>query len=140
MKCAKWVSALTLFFVPLIAAAQMVPSERVVTQVPFQFMVGNVAVPAGECTIQLADEKGWVLIVGNQNGKLSIYTLAAANVSGKKAPASALVFHKYGNSYFLADLKIGDTNSVYTFHESKLEKELRAQNVSSTDVMLASAK
>ena len=140
MKYVKRISALVFLFVPLLAAAQMVPSERIVTQVPFQFVVGNAAVPAGECTVQLADAKGWILTVGNRDAKLSVYTLATAGTSGQKAPVSALVFHKYGNSYFLVGLKIQDTNSVYTFRESKLEKELRAQNVRSEDVLLASAK
>ena len=140
MKQAKWISVLMLLFVPLIAAAQMQPTERIVTQVPFKFMIGNVAMPAGECTIQLADDKGWVLVVRNRDARLSVFTLAATSLDSTTARVSALVFHRYGDRYFLAGVKIGDSPQVYTFNKSKLEKELRAQNgLAPEEVLVASA-
>ena len=69
MRYAKWISALMILFVPIIAAAQMKPGERIVTQVPFKFMVGSVAMPAGEYTVRVADQKNSVLVVGNQDAK-----------------------------------------------------------------------
>jgi len=140
MKHAKWISVLMLMFVPMIAVAQMLPAERIVTQVPFKFMIGNVAMPAGECTVQLADEKGWVLVVSNRDAKLSVFTLAVPAVGTKAARASALVFHRYGDRYFLQGVKIGDSSEIYTFKQSKLEKELVAQNGPAPEEMLASAR
>ena len=138
MRYAKWISALMILFVPIIAAAQMKPGERIVTQVPFKFMVGSVAMPAGEYTVRVADQKNSVLVVGNQDAKRWIYAKAVPD-QGKKAPGAALVFHRYGNQYFLAELKVEDSRTVYTFAATKLEKELRAQNASATeDILLAS--
>ncbi len=139
MKHAKWLSALILLFAPLIAAAQLQQSERIVTQVPFKFMIGNVAFPAGECTVQLADEKGWVLVVRNRDAKASVFALAAPSTANKAAIVSALVFHRYGDRYFLEGMKIGDTRDVYTFRPGKLEKEMRAMNVPAEEVLVASA-
>jgi len=141
MKHAKWISVLMLLFVPLIAAAQLAPTERIVTQVPFKFAVGDVAMPAGEVTVQLADEKGWVLTVSNRDAKKAIFALAAATAAKKAAPESALVFHKYGDRYFLVAMMIGDSRAVYEFRQSKLEKELLAQNLRATEeILLASAR
>src|SRR3954469_6184476 len=92
MKQAKWISVLMLLFVQLIAAAQMQPTERIVTQVPFKFMVGNVAMPSGECTIQLADEKGWVLVIRTPEARVSVFTLAVSGFDKKAARDSAMVF------------------------------------------------
>ena len=140
MKYAKWISALMLLFVPIMAAAQLQPSERIVTNVPFSFVVANTVVPAGECTIQGADEQGWMLTVTNRNAQLNIFVLATPGL-GKKAPSvSSLVFHKYGNRYFLSDIKIGNSREVYSFQQGKLEAEMRAQNVPVTDEILLVAR
>jgi len=140
MKCAKWIFAVMLLSVPLIAVAQMKPTERIVTQVPFKFMVGNAAVPAGECTVVLANENNSVLLVGSSDAKLWVYAPTTPNL-GKKASDAALTFHRYGDRYFLTEVRVGNSRSIYTFKPSKLEKELRAQNVSGTEeILLASSK
>ena len=137
MKYVKWISALMILIVPIIAAAQMKPGDRVVTQVPFKFMVGTVEMPAGEYTVQLADQKLVLLTVGNLEAKRWVYAKAIPD-QGSKAQNAALVFHRYGDRYFLAELKVKDSRTSYAFQPTKLEKELRAQNASSTDILLAS--
>jgi hypothetical protein len=141
MRHKKWITVLMLLFVPIVAAAQLAESGRITTQVPFKFIVGNVAIPAGECTVQLVNEKDWVLTVSNRDAKIAIFAPAVPNAAKKMAPASALVFHKYGDRYFLVALKVSGSRAVYEFRQSKLEKELIAQNLQPTEeVMLASAR
>src|SRR5215469_12767190 len=127
MRYTKWISALMLLFLPIIAAAQMKPGERIVTQVPFKFMVGSVEMPAGECVVQLADEKGSLLAVRNPDAKRSVYVLTVANLANKPQNA-AMVFHRYGDRYFLAELRLEDSRTVYTLQPTKLEDEFRAHN------------
>ena len=137
MKYAKWLSAMVLLAAPLIAAAQTTPTERIVTQVPFKFTVGTVEMPAGEYLVQLAGETG-VLTVANPDAKRSVFVLTVANL-GKKSRNAAMVFHRYGDRYFLAELRIEDSRTVYTLQPTKLEKEFRAQNLPVTeDILLAS--
>ena len=140
MKYTKWISALVLLAVPLIAAAQMRPDQKIVTQVPFKFMAGAAEIPAGECAVQLLDEKTGVLTVGNREGKRSIYVLTVANL-GRKSPNTAMVFHRYGDRYFLAELRIEDSRTVYTVEPTKLENEFRAHDIPATqDILLAASK
>ena len=136
MKYAKWISALVLLAAPLVAAAQ---SQRIVTQVPFKFTVGTVEMPAGEYIVQLADQRGAALVtVRNPEAKRSVYVLTLAN-QGTTSPNDAMVFHRYGDRYFLAELRIGDTYTVYSLQATKLEKEFRAQNLpASEEILLAS--
>jgi hypothetical protein len=141
MKHAKWISALMLLFVPLIAAAQLGQSGRIVTQVPFKFMVADVAIPAGEVTVQLANENARVLIVSNRDAKVATFARPLPAESRNTVQVGAMVFHKYGDSYFLAGLKIADSRIVYQFRQSKLEKELIAQNLRPTEeILLASTR
>ena len=140
MKYTKWISALVLLAVPLIAAAQMTPNKKIVTEVPFKFMAGAVEIPAGECTVQLLDDKSAFLMVANRAAKSSVYVLTLADL-GSKSPNNAMVFHRYGDRYFLAELRLEDSRTVYTFTPTKLEKEFRAHNVPATqDILLAASK
>ena len=140
MKYANWIPALMLLFVPLIAVAQMKPTERIVTQVPFKYMVGDTAMPAGECTVLLANENNSVLLVGSTVARHWVYAPTTPNL-GKKASDAALTFHRYGDQYFLTEVRVGNFCSIYTFRPTKLEKELRAQSVSETEeILLASSK
>jgi hypothetical protein len=141
MKHTKWITVLILLFVPLIAAAQLAPTERIVMQVPFKFTVGDVAIPGGEIIVQTADEKGSLLLVRNRDARVAVFTLPANTRVGQAAPVTAMVFHKYGDRYFLAGLKVADSIAVYEFHQSKLEKEFQAQNLHPTEkVLLASTR
>ena len=139
MKYAKWISAMVLLAMPLTAAAQMKPAERIIAQVPFKFMVGSVEIPAGECTVQFSDAKQALLRVGNPDAKRSVYVLTLANL-GKQSENTALVFHRYGDRYFLAELRIEDSRTVFTLQPTKVENEFRAQNIPATEEILLASK
>lgn len=139
MKQTKWISALVLLFVPLIASAQLEQTEHIAAQIPFEFTVGNVTVPAGEVSLQLADQQGWVLAICNPSVKLSTYAPALPSEARRPATKSALVFRKYGDRYFLASMRIGDSRAVYEFRPGKLENEIRAKNIPATEEVLVAS-
>lgn len=64
-------------------------------------------------------------------------TFAMPTAMGSKAAAGtyALVFHQYGGRHFLAALTLAD-GTMYQLPESRLESELRAQNVRPTEQIL----
>ena len=139
MKHMKWISALMLLVAPLIATAQLSSNEKIEAEVPFKFTVGDKTLPAGEVTLKLTDRKGWVLAISNPEAKLSMYAFAAPAQAKKAATASALIFRKYGNRYFLASTRIGGSRDVYEFRPSRLENEMRAQNVPRTEEVLVAS-
>jgi hypothetical protein len=140
MKYAKWISVLMILLVPVIAVAQLQDSDRIAAQVPFKFMVANAVVPAGECSIQRVDPAGSVLVITNHNARTNLFATASQGMSKKAAASYAMVFHRYGDRYFLEALKLEGSRTVYTLNESKLEKELRAQNTPVTEEILLATK
>jgi hypothetical protein len=101
--------------------AQSRPLE---VNVPFAFEVGNKTLPAGSYRVEsVPTGAGSVEILRSNRGdiRLPISTMATAPTSG--IPASALVFHRYGNRYFLAQIRTGDGHAREVF-PSKQEKEL----------------
>ena len=141
MKYAKRMLALALISLPILAAAQMASSVRIVSQVPFPFLVGNRHLPAGEYTVEPATEGGRILAIRSVGAKVGLFTPAMPTEAKRASGSYALVFHKYGNTAFLAGIKLAGDRIALQIPESRAEAELRAQNVTATEqILLASAK
>lgn len=131
---------LVLTLSPLFAAAQLTKNETVVTQVPFNFIVGGKAIPAGKCVVRTIDDAGNLLLVRNADATINFVSMVSAvDTPGKVSQDFALVFHRYGERYFLWGLRIEGSHVVYRLPENKLEKELRAQNTPVTEETLISS-
>jgi hypothetical protein len=136
MKSAKLMVALMITVVPMLASAQLKNSDKIVAKVPFQFVVANKPAPAGQWTIRVATADDRTVMIRNDEAKLNLFANISETESGKAATAPALVFHKYGDRYFLWGMKIEGTSTVYRLPESKGEMELRAQNAPMSEQIL----
>ena len=90
--------------------------------IPFGFYVRDAALPAGSYTVREAKSPGIVQIMNNDTGK-SILVMAPGNHSGNTAD-SKLVFHKYGDRYFLSELWLDGAAGVDCVSMGKLEREV----------------
>lgn len=95
--------------------------------IPFDFRVGSTPMPAGLYRIQPA-EAGLVWI-NRVDGTSHAVVLAQTNAGTAVAPAK-LVFHRYGDQYFLREMLKANGETQMTFSQSKLEKRLRKQEAS----------
>ena len=129
MKYATRMLVLAMTMLPLLATAQLTSSEKLVAQVPFEFVLGNKVVPAGEWTVQSASMDSKVIQIRNTDAAVAMLSMPIL-VESKQAPAKCtLVFHKYGNSYFLAEIwhATGQAGaSGIQLPASKAEQETRA--------------
>ncbi len=140
LKHATLMIGLVLTLSPLFATAQLTKNETVVTEVPFNFIVGGKAIPAGKCIVRTVDDAGNLLLVRNGDATINFLSVVSAvETPGKAAHDYALIFHRYGDRYFLTGLRIEGTNVVYRLPENKLERELRAQNSPATEETLISS-
>ena len=90
--------------------------------IPFGFYVRDTALQAGSYTVQEASNPGIVQIRNNETGK-SILVMAPPNKSGNSQDPK-LVFHKYGDRYFLSELWLAGTGAVDCVAMGKLEREI----------------
>ena len=74
-----------------------------------------------------------MVIIRNGEAKVNLFATILPIETGKPAGHYALVFHQYGDRYFLWGMKIEGTRVMYQLPESKAEMELRAQNVPATE-------
>jgi hypothetical protein len=90
--------------------------------VPFDFLAGEKALPGGDYTVEVNAERG--MIVLRSEGHQPV--LLPTNAIETRTPArhSQLVFHRYGNSFFLAEVWRGNDAVGRTLFASATEKEL----------------
>jgi hypothetical protein len=102
---------------------------RVEVNIPFDFAVGNARLKAGHYIVDFADTEK--LFVTSVDGKIKVFALAPGILEPKRNdPSSRLVFHRYGNLYFLSEAWIsGNGNGLYPSKaECRLAKELAKTN------------
>jgi hypothetical protein len=116
------------------ANAQLGSSQEVRANVPFDYKVGNATMIAGNCSIRAAGTAGAVAIrCDGSEAKLAL----SRRVEGKPASETKLVFHKYGDQYFLAQIWIeGDSDGVQ-LPATRTEKELMSKVTPDSVVILA---
>jgi len=127
---------LTLLAVPGFLTAQSRPVIK--AQVPFDFIVNGKILPAGEWAIDAQGEGQTYLLLSSEGHKMLILPNATESLT---APAeSKLVFHRYGDRYFLSTISREGNNRGYELQAGKAEKELRAQKAAEDVTLVASVK
>jgi hypothetical protein len=134
------VSLLGVFGLLLVAACANAQSVNVNANVPFDFTVGKSILPAGEYSIQsLASATGTVLAIRGEDSAKNM--LASANTAEtlNPSPNSRLVFHKYGDKYFLAQIWLQGERTGREFKISRREAEMAKSVPTSEDVIVLAA-
>ncbi|MFZ1053035.1 MAG: hypothetical protein WBP65_14855 [Candidatus Sulfotelmatobacter sp.] len=130
---------LILMLVGLTGLVNAQTSTMIKAQVPFEFVANGKTMPAGECIIAVVVSNGRT-VLSISGGKQHIYALPNADESPNASKETALVFHQFGDRYFLAGIK-REGRIGYQLPASRLEGELQARNVAEqVFTLLASAK
>ncbi len=110
---------LGLLAVPLVAQ-----SHKLKADIPFEFTVANKVMPAGEYEIALRDDLGGVTRLNAIDARESAVVLGHGIGGGVRQDDSRLMFNKYGNQYFLAEVWVQGSNSGFGYQKSRAEREL----------------
>ena len=95
--------------------------------IPFEFVVGDKTLPAGQYIVSPATASGETLkIQGKENGK-SALRLSDPREQKKGSTHCRLLFHRYGQNYFLAQVWNGESTGrelVKSRQERAIQREL----------------
>jgi hypothetical protein len=124
----KRIMSIALFaLVSFVTIGSISAQERAVkANVPFDFTVGNKLVPAGTYTI--SSESPNVVLIRNDGRHVAIFS--SAYTDGKQSNTGKLVFHKYGDQYFLSEVLCSSVDLNLEIPTSKAEKRARVQEAS----------
>jgi len=115
------------------AYAQLGSKQEVRANVPFDYKVGNATMKAGDCSIRPAGTENALLIRGNGSSALAL----SGSVSGKAASETKLVFNKYGDQYFLAQVWVAGEEIGTQLPRTRAENELMSKASPDSVVILA---
>ena len=101
-------------------------SQSVKADIPFEFAVGDKALPSGEYAIRSATLGGDAMMIRCENAKSSALRLTNAIEDKRNVGQVKLVFHRYGERYFLAEVWTGESGRelLKSRQERAIEREL----------------
>jgi hypothetical protein len=121
--------------VTTVASAQTI---KVKVNVPFSFVVNRATLPAGEYLVQSVDDDGKVLAIRDLDTNTTRLVAFTSCMSLKSAKQTKLIFHRYGERYFLNQIWVEGNNTGHELNPSPREKEV-AKDFSVHEVVLMAA-
>lgn len=122
------------------AQAQTARTQIAVANIPFAFNVGNKILPAGKYTVTVvnpsSDRK--ILQIRSTNGRASAM-IQTNSVEGNVSDNAKLVFQRYGDRYFFAQVQVaGDSTSFAALKSSaqRAQKEAVAAGAKQSVVVI----
>jgi len=114
-------------------AAANAQGVTVRANIPFDFVVGNQALPAGEYELRPGAASYAILIVQSSDGKRTTSSITGACGGGNLAENTELVFHHVGKQYFLSQIQVQGNREGRQLSKSRAEAEVslnqKAHNV-----------
>jgi hypothetical protein len=131
-------SVLFVLAVLLIATAVQAQGTKVHATIPFDFVVGDRAYPAGEYFLRPMDRNSTIIQIENE-GEITA-GLVLSNVCTSTVPSAKtkLVFRRSGENYFLYQVWVEGHASGREFPRSRTEMRL-AQNHEKSELVIVAA-
>ncbi|HEV7681610.1 MAG TPA: hypothetical protein VGO68_05775 [Pyrinomonadaceae bacterium] len=124
------------------ANAQTQPRVQLNLTIPFAFTIGDRVMPAGDYAVRCTNPSSDAKVLQLTNGRESVL-LRTNTVSGKSEDNAKLVFNRYGDQYFLAQVWLASDADGMQALKSRTEKRLArelAANKLSKDTVAVTAK
>jgi hypothetical protein len=133
----------------LIIAAAFITAGKAIAQdyavqatIPFNFTVNGKLLPAGNYTLGTDVTSPRILKISDRTQHASALAMSMP-AAEQKHKSNQLVFHKYGDQYFLCEIRSQESSLNVEIPTSKQEKRARAETqvagvpVHSSEVMIA---
>jgi hypothetical protein len=122
---------LSLLLMLAVVSVQAQSDGKLEVNIPFEFQIGSHMLPAGEYSIKRLTQN--TMLVQSTDGQQSAIALAPGTVqanNNEKAAREKLVFHQYGNQFFLSQVWIVRGSDGRVLNQSKAERQAaREQNL-----------
>jgi len=128
---------MTLAFITVATSANAQTLKRQVANIPFEFYVGEATLPAGQYEVMSTSAaREAVRVRSTENSDVAI-RLTSSAYKLDPVKKGVLVFHRYGNRYFLSEIWTGGESTGRRLLKSSAEKAIQhelASNSSKSNV------
>jgi hypothetical protein len=101
-------------------------SQLVTADIPFDFVVADKTLPSGKYSVRTSTFGSKSLMISSLDGKSSVIRLSNSNTDTSAKRKARMVFHRYGQQYFLAQVWTGDSYGRQLL-QCKKERNLRRE-------------
>jgi len=122
----------------LAVSAAQAQETRVKASIPFDFVVGNQILPAGEYMVSSLGSTNEALVIRSDDSKTAILSLTNSCSSSKPSDTSKLVFHRLAGRYFLSQVWAEGNSGGRQLPQSRIEVQL-AKNYNARDEVALAA-
>jgi hypothetical protein len=123
----------------LAVSAAQAQETRVKASIPFDFVVGNQILPAGEYMVSSLGSTNEALVIRSDDSKTAILSLTNSCSSSKPSDTSKLVFHHLAGRYFLSQVWAAGNSGGRQLPTSHIEVQLAKNNNARDEVALAAS-
>jgi hypothetical protein len=115
-------AALVLICLSAVSSAKAQSTNRLVLQadIPFEFTIGKVTLPAGEYTVRSVSDSSDILQLRSADGHGVLVQMNS--IIGKADENAKLIFNRYGNHYFFSQAWMPATQTGLEASKSKAER------------------
>lgn len=97
-------------------------NQAINVDLPFAFQVNNKQFPAGKYRVSAGPGQS-ALLLRSDDRKQAMYSLTLSVESGKVREQPTMVFHRYGDRYFLSQIWMGGSNTGRGLATGAAERE-----------------
>lgn len=125
----KRIAAIVLFVAATVMTAGSAQAQRnlIHVNIPFNFTINNVLLPAGTYSFEFDSMVPHLLTIRDRRQSVKATLLGQPCLIGP-GRAHSLIFHRYGDQYFLSEARFDSESNGILFSPSKLEKRARKVN------------
>ena len=117
---------LTLFVV--VGAHAQDPGTAIRVSIPFDFTVEKKTLPAGEYEVRRISDEPTGLLIQNVNHRRNEAMFQTEALDVRRIPSrSLLIFHRYGDSYFLSEVVTAGQETGEELRPTRTERTLRSE-------------
>jgi hypothetical protein len=125
----------------LMSAAAPAQTTQLKVTVPFEFIAGDTVLPAGDYDVHSTGLWGGkALSIQNVTSRVGTILLSTWSQLAKTSESNKLVFYRYGQKYFLAEVWTVSTNIGRKMPLDQRQTELARKQQKSEVVLMASGK
>jgi hypothetical protein len=119
-----------LFALGLLLAVSATEAQqlRVKAEIPFDFVVGNQVLPAGEYTVMTEGAARQAIWIRSNETKASAVSIAFSSSASGNGEASKLVFHSLDGRYFLSEIWTAGYDQGLQLPKPRMEVQLAKNN------------
>ena len=116
----------------MVVSSAQAQETRVKADIPFDFIVGNQVLSAGEYMVASEGATNQVIVIRSSDRKTAIMALTNSCSSAKPSDTTKLVFHRLAGRYFLSQVWAAGNSGGRQLPKSRFEVQL-AKNSNARD-------